>query len=215
MKMTLLVRALILFCAVNMGGYALAEGVKAIVTCKIMSKSEVKLRSATRELWGKRAILQRNYIISAMNDSKDADNAKEEFLKNAGDLGDAIQPYYGFWAKTILGGLLKKDVYLSEEIVKAVKSGKEKDIDWVKKKWYANALAVASFFFIARNQTMKQLTDILYKHLDITWGEIQTILEKDTEREAEYFEEDRLHMLMFSVLLTDGIVKQFPDKFKD
>jgi hypothetical protein len=206
---------LILSCAAVMSGPVCAGGGNVKVTDKIMSRSEAKLRAVTRELWGARAVCQREYIISAMNGSEDAQEARKRFLDNAGKLGDGIQPYYGLLAGWMLSGLLKKDVSLTDEIIKAVKSGDQKEIEWVKKKWYANALAVAGFFYLARNQTMKELTDILYKHLDITWGEIQAILEKDTSAAAAYFEEDRVHMLMLSVLLNDGIVRQFPEKFED
>jgi len=62
---------------------------------------------------------------------------------------------------------------------------------------------------------MKDLTDILYKHLDLVWGEIESILNKDKVKELEYYEQDKAHMLMFSDMLVDGLVKQFPKKFEE
>ncbi|NQT21973.1 MAG: hypothetical protein HQ579_00880 [Candidatus Omnitrophica bacterium] len=62
---------------------------------------------------------------------------------------------------------------------------------------------------------MKDLTDILYKHLDLVWGEIESILNKDKVKDLEYYEQDKAHMLMFSDMLVDGLVKQFPKKFEE
>ena len=201
--------------AVAMSGFSYAKEMKTGMAVKIMSKSEVKLKSNMRALWESRATLLRNYIVSAMNHSKDVDKARDKLLKNASDLGASIRPYYGYWAGGILTGFLKKDVELTAKVIKAVKAGNKKDLDWDRNTWYANAFALAGFFAITHNQTMKDLTNMLYKHLDLTMGEIQSILKKAVAKDLEYYEKDRAHMLIFSDVLTDGLIKQFPKKFKE
>ena len=74
---------------------------------------------------------------------------------------------------------------------------------------------MAGFFAIPHNQTKKDLTDMLCKHLDLTWGEIEAILTKDEKKDLDYYEKDRAHMVMFSDILVDGLIKQFPNRFKD
>jgi hypothetical protein len=91
----------------------------------------------------------------------------------------------------------------------------ERALERAKKRWYSNASRLAGFFAIPGNHTKEELTDILYKHLDLTWGEIDSILNEDEAKELEYYEEDKAHMLMFSDMLVDGLIKQFPEKFKE
>lgn len=215
MKKIFLIWISISFCVVAISGFTYAEGMNTKIADKIMSKPEVELRLAARKLWESSATLQRDYIVSAANDSKDANVDRDKLLKNADDLGASIQPYYGYAARGILTSFLKNDVFLTGEVIKAAKIGNKKALNWSKKKWYSNAFFLAGFFAIPRNQTMKDLTDMLYEHLDLTWGEIQSILKKDNAEDLEYYEKDRAHMLMFSDVLTNGIVKQFPNKFKE
>jgi hypothetical protein len=377
MKKIFLISILVLFCIVAISGSHYAEDMSAKAAPGAMSKSEAELRSAMRAMWEARAILLRAYIVSEMNDSKDIDEARDKLLKNAGDLGSSINPYYGGWIGSILAGYLKKDVWLTEKVIEAAKKnnqetldltqkakeealgltvkakeealdlakkakeeapgmatksnkespdltvkakeealdltvkakeealdltvkakeeavdlaergnkespdmakktaldltekakGKALDLaeksdkespdlnekakgralgliemaqkiardliekakeiardmterankealDQAKKRWYENARGLASFFAIAHNQTKKDLTDMLCKHLDLTWGEIESMLKKDEAKDLDYYEQDKAHMVMFSGILTDGLVKRFPKRFKD
>jgi hypothetical protein len=215
MKKIFIIWTIALVCVIAIKGFTRAENVNTKITSNIMSKSEAGLRSAMRALWESRAALLRAYIVNDMNDSKDADEARDKLLKNAGDLGASIQPYYGYWARGILTGLLKKDVLLTAEVIKAAKLGNKVNLDWNKANWYANALLLAGFFAITHNQTKADLTAMLYKHLDLTWGEIESRLKKDEEKDLNYYEKDHAHMIMFSDVLTDGLIKQFPGIFKD
>jgi hypothetical protein len=388
MKKIILISILLLFCVAVMRGIIYAEDIATAITPKVMSKPEAELRSSMKTLWESRAILLRAYIVSEMSDAKDIDEARDKLLKNASDLGDSINPYYGSWAGSILTGFLKKDVILTGKVIKAVKKCNEgssilatkakeeaikltvkakeealsltvkvskedsemteksnkgsadltvkakeealdltvkareeavdlttkakkeainlaekgnkqspdmadraaldlterakgkafdlterakekalylaekgnkespalaekakgkalgliemaqkiardliekakgiaKDMDKQAKKeyleraknnWYENARSLASFFAIPHNQTKKDLTDMLYKHLDLTWGEIESMLKKDEKKDLGYYEKDKAHMVMFSGILTDGLVKRFPKKFKE
>ena len=228
MKKIFSISILILFCATAISGFLYIKAMKSKIAdkviykpeklaaeAKIISKSEVELRLAMKKLWESRATLLRGYIINAMNDSKDLDEARDKLLKNAGDLGASIRPYHGYLAGGILAGFLKKDVLLTGKVIKAAKIGNKKDLDWARKKWYENAFLLAGFFASTRNQTMKYLTEMLYKHLDLTMGEIEAIFKKDEVKDLDYYEQDRAHMLMFSDVLVNGLVKQFPKKFKE
>ncbi|MBF0217633.1 MAG: hypothetical protein HQL30_11655 [Candidatus Omnitrophica bacterium] len=199
---------------ISVCGLTFGEDIAVREAPKNMSKAAVDLRAEIRGLFEARTRLMRSYIVSAMNDTKEAAAEKDELIRNANDLGGSIQPYYGYLAKNIMAGLLKKDVVITGDVIRAARSKKAKDIDRAKKKWYANAYLLAGFFALARNQSMGDLTDMLYKHLDLTWGEIQAIVDKDEAKSLEYFGEDSSHMVMFSEVLADGIVRQFPEKFK-
>ena len=365
MKKIFLIWILLLFCVIAVNDFTHAEDLKAEIAPKIMPKPEADLRSSMRTLWESRATLLRAYIISEMNGSKDIDEARDKLLKNASDLGGSINPYYGSWAGSFLTGFLKKDVMLTEKVIKAAKKinekstdltekakvealaltekakeevpaptgkankespdltvkakeealdltvkakeeavdltkkareeannlaeknnkespdlaenaaldltekakgkaldlvekgnkespdltgkakvkamgliemaqeiarnliekareiakdmdekAKKEDPEWAKNNWYGNARDLAGFFAIPHNQTKKDLTDMLCKHLDLTLGEIESILKKDEKKDLDYYEKDKAHMVMFSDVLVNGLIKRFPEKFK-
>jgi hypothetical protein len=47
----------------------------------------------------------------------------------------------------------------------------------------------------------------------LTTDEVVSRLKKDWAADINFYDEGHVHMLMFSDALTDGIVKQFPNKF--
>ena len=59
-----------------------------------------------------------------------------------------------------------------------------------------------------------ELEAMLQKHLDLTTGEVVGRLKKDWAADIEAYDEGHAHMLMFADTLSNGIVKQFPNKFR-
>ena len=55
---------------------------------------------------------------------------------------------------------------------------------------------------------------MLQKHLDLTTGEVVGRLKKDWAADIKSYDDGHAHMLMFADMLSDGIAKQFPEKFK-
>lgn len=137
------------------------------------------------------------------------------FIKNQDDIGDAIKPYYGEDAGKKLSGLLRDHIMIATEVVKAAKAGNNEELDKASKKWNANGDEIAIFLSGANpNWAKKDMTDMLYKHLELTTGEVVSRLKKDWAADIDYYDKGHAHMLMFADMLTDGIIKQFPDKFK-
>ena len=63
--------------------------------------------------------------------------------------------------------------------------------------------------------TKEDLVKMFYTHLDLTLGEIDSIFKKETAKDLEYYEKDRAHMIMVSNVLVNGLIKQFPERFKN
>jgi hypothetical protein len=57
------------------------------------------------------------------------------------------------------------------------------------------------------------LVDLMNMHLSTTATELTARLNKDWDGDVKAFDAVYSHILMMSDALTDGIVKQFPDKF--
>jgi hypothetical protein len=182
---------------------------------KMYTQAEVGLKDAMRKLWEDHIEYTRNYIISALADLGDVDAVAARLLKNQDDIGEAIKPYYGEAAGKQLAGLLRDHILIATEVVKAAKMGNKEDLDKASKKWNANADDMATFLSGANpNWAKKDLTDMLYKHLELTTGEVVSRLNKDWAADTDYYDKGHVHMLMFADMLTDGLIKQFPDKFR-
>ena len=170
---------------------------------------------AMRKLWEDHITYTRNYIISALAGLEDTGKVAERLLKNQDDIGDAIKPIYGNDAGKKLAALLRDHILIAADIVKAAKSGDNNGVTAGQKKWHENADEIAAFLSGANpNWPQKALVDMLYKHLDYTTAEVVSRLKKDWAADIEAYDKGHEHMLMFADALTDGIVKQFPEKFK-
>lgn len=179
------------------------------------AQSAVELRMAMRTLWEEHITYTRNYIISAVAGLDDAGAIAGRLLKNQDDIGAAIKPVYGEEAGNKLAGLLRDHITVAVDVVKAAKAGAGTDLAQADKTWHANADDIAAFLSGANpNWAKKDLTDMLYRHLELTTGEVVGRLKKDWAADIEAYDKGHAHMLMFADALTKGIVKQFPDKFR-
>lgn len=215
MKNFLSIGMLILFVVAIASTVSYAQPMKSEMSTKmVLTKSSVELKMTMRKLWEDHIIYTRNYIISALADLEDTSKVAERLLKNQDDIGDAIKPIYGDEAGKKLASLLRDHILVATEVVKAAKMGNNEELSKANKKWYANADDIAAFLSSANHNWPKNvLQDMLYKHLEYTTQEVVSRLKKDWASDIGAYDKGHVHMLMFADALTDGIVKQFPDKF--
>lgn len=175
----------------------------------------VETRMAMRKLWEDHITYTRNYIISALANLPDESAVAQRLLKNQDDIGDAIKPYYGVDAGKKLSMLLRNHIIIATEVVSAAKAGNSQKLADAQKKWTANGMDIATFLSSANpNWPQKELEGMLQKHLDLTSGEVVGRLKQDWALDIKSYDEGHTHMLMFADTLTDGLVKQFPAKFR-
>jgi len=177
--------------------------------------SAIETKMAMRKLWEEHITYTRNYIISALAGLPDTDAVAKRLLANQSDIGNAIKPYYGAAAGDKLTALLRDHIPIATEVVKAAKAGNKPQLAAAQAKWSANGKAIAAFLSGANpNWAKKDLEMMLQKHLDLTTGEVVGRLNKDWAGDIKSYDDGHAHMLMFADALTNGIAKQFPDKFK-
>lgn len=221
MKKIVITAIIAVFAAVTISSSCFAQGNMGMMSNKSASykspltRPAVEQRMAMRKLWEDHITWTRNYIISSLADLEDAGKVAERLLKNQDDIGAAIQPFYGQDAGMKLASLLRDHILVAAEVVKAAKAGNGEELTAANKKWYANADDIAAFLSSANpNWSKKDLTDMLYKHLELTTGEVVSRLKKDWQADIDFYDKGHEHMLMFADALTNGILKQFPKKFK-
>ncbi|MGG4167980.1 glycosyltransferase [Rossellomorea vietnamensis] len=180
-----------------------------------LSEASLKAKEDMRKLWTDHVFYTRNYIISAVDGLEDTDVILARLLQNQKDIGNAIKPYYGEKAGNKLANLLTEHIVLAGKIVDAAKSGKTAQVEQLNKEWYRNADDIARFLASANpNWSEKILKDLLYMHLQFVTDEAVARINKDWKANIKSFDEGKGHILHLSDALSDGIVKQFPEKFK-
>jgi len=178
-------------------------------------EATVELKMAMRMLWEEHITYTRNYIISAVAGLEDVDAVAQRLLRNQDDIGGAIKPYYGEDAGNKLAGLLRDHITIATEVVTAAKAGNKDQLTASQAKWNQNGKDIAAFLSAAnKNWAKADLESMLQRHLDLTTAEVVGRLQKNWAADLKAYDEGHAHMLMFADALSDGIVKQFPDKFK-
>lgn len=178
------------------------------------SPAAVKLKEDLRRLWIEHTIWTRDYIKSAVGNLEDKDEVLARLLKNQQDLGNSIKPYYGEEAGNKLAKLLTDHIVIAGKIVDAVKSGNETNTKKYNSEWYKNADDIAEFFSKANpNWSVKDLKDMLYMHLKLVADTLEARMNKNWEADIIAFDKGEAHIIKMADVLTEGIIKQFPDKF--
>ena len=182
----------------------------------VNSNSAIALRMAMRKLWEDHITYTSFYITSALAGNDDAGKVAERLLKNQEDLGNAIKPVYGEAAGNKLTALLKDHILIAVDLVKAAKEGNKEATEAADKKWHKNGEDIAEFLSGANpvNWPKKALTDMMFAHLAVTKDAVVAKLKKDHAAAIVAYDKGHDHILMMADALADGIVKQFPEKFR-
>lgn len=180
-----------------------------------LTPSVIELKDNLRKLWSDHVIWTKNYIVSAFTDSEDKDKVLARLLQNQQDIGNVFKPYYGEAVGDKLAQLLREHIVIAGKVLDAVKAGNQADVEKYNKEWYANADEIAKFLSDQNPKySYEQLKQMLHKHLELITEDVTARVKKDWDAEIAAFDKGLEHMIMFGDILTEGIVKQFPDKFK-
>ena len=167
-----------------------------------------------RKLWSDHVTWTRMYIISALANLKDTNDAAERLLRNQQEIGNSIKPFYGEAAGNKLAELLKQHILLAVKIVDYAKAGNKEQLVVEEKKWFANADDIAAFLSSANpNLSKKAVTDMLYAHLKVTKQEVVYRLEGNYKSDIDAYEIILDDILRMSDAISEAIVKQFPNRF--
>lgn len=174
-----------------------------------------ELKDNLRRLWTDHAVYTHSYIIGATSNLPDKDKVLERLLRNQQDIGNAIKPYYGEEAGNKLAGLLREHILLAGQIVDAAMKGNQADVEKLNKAWYKNGDDMAKFLSGANpNLPYDEMKSLLDRHLEFVAALLTTRLKKDWDGEIKAFDDGLTHLFMMSDTIANGIIKQFPDKFK-
>lgn len=180
-----------------------------------MATSKEPVRLALRKLWSDHVIWTRQYIVAAVAGTPDASAAASRLLKNQEDIGGAIAGYYGAAAGDKLAELLKVHIMIAVDLVAAAKSGDKAAFSTQDARWTANIGEIASFLAGANpNWPEKDVLDLLALHLKLTKDETVARIGGDWAADIKAFDDIFTEIMVVADTLHDGIVAQFPDRFR-
>lgn len=179
--------------------------------------SAIALRLSLRELWQYQVTWTRSYIVSVISNLDDVNVVEDKLIKNQEKIGNAIKPYYGGPAGDWLAGMLRQHIVIAVEIVRAAKAGDAVALKIAQQKGRENADAMAKLLGRAKNPLWKRqfIKDQLYTHLEYVNMQVDYRLERKWNLEIKAYDDGLKHVLLIADLLAEGIIEQFPNKFKD
>jgi hypothetical protein len=174
-----------------------------------------QLHQDMRKLWTDHTVWTRDYIIAAVDDKPDAMAAANRLMKNQEDIGNAVAAYYGAANGQQLTSLLKQHIAIAVDLINAAKAGDQSAQKLANDKWQQNAVDIATFLSKANpNWPNSVLVNMMKMHLATTTDEVVARLKHDWDADVRAYDAVYNHILMMADALSDGIVKQFPEKFK-
>jgi hypothetical protein len=192
--------------------FAEAKQHKAAAT---RSDAAAMLKQDMRKLWTDHVVWTRDYIIAATEKQPDATAALNRLMRNQDDIGTAVAKYYGDAAGRQLTMLLKDHIAIAGDIVKAAMAGDKAGQKTADDRWHQNGTEIADFLSKANpNWPRATLVDMMNTHLSTTATELTARLNKDWDGDVKAYDAVYDHILRMSDALSDGIVKQFPEKFR-
>ena len=180
-----------------------------------ISQSEVTFENNFRKLWIDHVLWTSNYITSATTGgAMDQKQVLTRLLKNQEDIGNAIKPIYGEEAGNKLTSLLSEHILIAGKIVDAAKIKNEMLVNELNKEWNRNADDIAAFLNAANpGLKIQDLKELLAMHLKLVSNDLSASLAKDWNSRIISIDEGITHIIIMADAISEGIVKQFPDKF--
>jgi hypothetical protein len=208
MKTKCTILALIIVAILTAGDVATAQ------TSKNVKSTCCDLKSDMRKLWEDHITWTRNVIFNILDDLPGTTEAVNRLLQNQVDIGDAIKPFYGEAAGNQLTALLREHILIAADLLTALKTDNTSAFNDANARWYANADAIATFLSAANpNWPLGEMKTMMREHLDAT--AVEALARKNKNYVADVMAYDDVHnqILAMADMLTEGIIKQFPNMF--
>jgi hypothetical protein len=177
---------------------------------------ELRFHDGMRKLWEDHITWTRLAIVSFAASLPDFNPTAARLLRNQEDIGNAIKPYYGRRAGNRLTALLKEHINGAVELLQAAKAGDDARFTAAKQAWYRNGRQIARFLSNANPRFLpfQRINRLMRGHLDQTLDEAAHRLGGDFAADILDYDRIHRHILMMSDAISNGIIKQFPGRFR-
>lgn len=182
----------------------------------LLSAKSVALHADMRKLWEDHVTWTRLAIISLESGTPDTDATVARLLRNQTDIGNAVKPYYGAAAGKELTRQLRAHIMIAADLVLAAKAGDETKLADAQARWDKNADQIATVLNSVnpRYWPLATMKAEMHMHLKLTTEEAVARLQGNWTADVAAYDKVHRHILHMSDMLSDGIVKQFPARFR-
>jgi hypothetical protein len=196
-------------------GHAHAHG-NAPREAQAITRTELVLRRDMRQLWEDHIVWTRLAIISLTTDAPDTEATVGRLLSNQTDIGNAVKPFYGKAAGDKLTAALRQHILIAADLVAAAKAGDQAKLADAQSRWEQNADGIAAILNSVNPRFWKLATlkAEMHMHLALTTEEAVARLNGDWKADVAAYDRIHRHILHMSDLLSAGLVKQFPKRFR-
>jgi hypothetical protein len=176
----------------------------------------VALREDMRKLWEDHITWTRLAIISLESGTPDTNATVTRLLQNQADIGDAVKPFYGDAAGDELTRQLRTHILIAADVIAAAKAGDSAQLAAAQERWIENADQIAAVLNSVnpRYWPLEEMKAEMHMHLDLTTQEAVARLHGDWAGDVAAYDKVHEHILHMSDLLCDGIIEQFPARFR-
>jgi len=180
-----------------------------------LTQKGVDTRLALRGLWEGHIFWVRNVVfMTKLGNKAGAKTAEEQVVENAKDISNAIVPFYGKEAGDKLFGLLAEHYGAVKEYMNADFAGKKDAKEKAMAKMLKNADDIATFLSSANpNWPKEAVLGALKTHGGFHMTQIEQVKAKNFAGEAKTWSSMKAQIDQVADVLTDGLMKQFPQKF--
>lgn len=180
-----------------------------------ITQAEFNLSNHLRLLWEQHITWTRLAIISMVFNLPDVELVTQRLLRNPEDFEAALIPFYGSQAAARFSDLLRDHLVLAADLVKAAKAGDTNAATRTEKLWYGNARDIAAFLAgINPYWSRQEWEEMLFDHLALVKNEAVFMLTKEFQKGIDLYDEMERQAMMMADTMTEGIVKQFPERFR-
>ena len=172
------------------------------------------LRVGMRKLWVSNAIWMREYIVNTIGADLSLDAASKRLAKSQDDIGRAFAPFYGAETGSKVTTLLRQHTSLVREMIEASMAKNTAKLTEADKRWRANADSIATLLSTVNptNWPMATIQPVLVGGMNLSIAETNARLKRDYNADVQTFDTILAQSLNLADILSDGIIKQFPNK---
>jgi hypothetical protein len=182
----------------------------------VVTQKQAALRTEMRRLWEDHITWTRLAIISLTTNSPDTEATVGRLLENQTDIGNAVKPFYGKAAGNELTKQLRRHILIAADVIAAAEAGDKAKLADAQARWARNGNDIARVLSSAnpRNWKLAAMKAELRVHLKLTTEEVVARLQRNWKADVAAYDKIHRHALHLSDLLSDGLIKQFPKRFR-
>ena len=176
----------------------------------------IRFQDRMRALWEEHGSWTHMVIVSFVGNLPNLPAEEQILLANQDKIGNAVKPYYGRAAGNKLTTLLKEHIMGAVTVLTAAKSGDANALKQAETAWSANGRQIADFLHGANPRFLSRAAarKMMRVHLDQVIEQAVDELQGNYAAGARAFAPYIAHILDMADMISGGIIRQFPGRFR-